>query len=71
MYICKCSMYTCTTFDNVFHNWLQIDINSDLESQGPFHVFIYKMTDKLAHAENGDQNVWINFFSHLLLLIAF
>lgn len=33
-----------------------IDINSDLESQGPFHVFIYKMTDKLAHAEYGDQN---------------
>lgn len=35
----------------------QIDINSDLEPQGPFHVFIYKMTDKLAHAEYGDQNV--------------
>lgn len=35
----------------------QIDINSDLEPQGPFNVFIYKMTDKLAHAESGDQNV--------------
>ncbi|XP_076640318.1 inositol-tetrakisphosphate 1-kinase isoform X2 [Colletes latitarsis] len=33
-----------------------IDINSDLESQGPLHVFIYKVTDKLAYAENGDQN---------------
>ncbi|KOC60339.1 Inositol-tetrakisphosphate 1-kinase [Habropoda laboriosa] len=33
-----------------------IDINSDLESQGPFHVFIHKLTDKFAHAENGDQN---------------
>ncbi|XP_076247038.1 LOW QUALITY PROTEIN: inositol-tetrakisphosphate 1-kinase [Calliopsis andreniformis] len=33
-----------------------IDINSDLEPQGPFHVFIQKLTDKLAHAENGDQN---------------
>ena len=33
-----------------------IDINSDLEPQGPFHVFICKLTDKLAHAENGDQN---------------
>ncbi|OAD56337.1 Inositol-tetrakisphosphate 1-kinase, partial [Eufriesea mexicana] len=33
-----------------------IDINSDLEPQGPFHVFIYKMADKLALAEYGDQN---------------
>lgn len=33
-----------------------IDINSDLESQGPFHVFIYKMMDKLANAEHGDEN---------------
>lgn len=28
-----------------------------LESQGPFHVFLHKLTDKLAHAESGDQNV--------------
>lgn len=43
----------------IFHqtNSFQIDINSDLEPQGPFHVFIYKLTDKLANAENGDQNV--------------
>ncbi|XP_076547030.1 inositol-tetrakisphosphate 1-kinase [Osmia lignaria lignaria] len=42
----------------IFHqtNSFQIDINSDLEPQGPFHVFIYKLTDKLANAENGDQN---------------
>ncbi|XP_053978682.1 inositol-tetrakisphosphate 1-kinase-like [Hylaeus volcanicus] len=33
-----------------------IDVNSDLESQGPLDVFIHKMTDKLVYAENGDQN---------------
>ncbi|XP_078038206.1 inositol-tetrakisphosphate 1-kinase [Augochlora pura] len=33
-----------------------MDLNSDLESQGPFHVFIHKLTPKLALAENGDQN---------------
>ncbi|XP_033331613.2 inositol-tetrakisphosphate 1-kinase [Megalopta genalis] len=33
-----------------------MDIDSDLESQGPFHVFIHKLTPKLALAERGDQN---------------
>lgn len=33
-----------------------IDLNLSLESQGPFHVFLHKLTDILAHAENGDQN---------------
>ncbi|KZC11308.1 Inositol-tetrakisphosphate 1-kinase, partial [Dufourea novaeangliae] len=33
-----------------------IDVNTDLESQGPFHVFIHKLTHNLAHAEHGDQN---------------
>lgn len=49
---------------NHFHNLCEaegfqlkmIDINTDLESQGPFDVFIHKLTHKLAHAENGDQN---------------
>lgn len=49
---------------NDFHNVCEsegyllkmIDINTSFESQGPFHVFIHKLTDTLAHAENGDQN---------------
>ncbi|XP_043472979.1 inositol-tetrakisphosphate 1-kinase-like isoform X1 [Leptopilina heterotoma] len=32
-----------------------IDINSNVESQGPIHVFLHKLTDVLAHAESGDQ----------------
>ncbi|XP_066602268.1 uncharacterized protein [Prorops nasuta] len=34
----------------------EIDIDSNLESQEPFHVFLHKLTDTLAHAENGDSN---------------
>lgn len=46
----------CTVCESEGFLLKMIDINSDLEPQGPFHVFIYKMTDKLAHAEYGDQN---------------
>ncbi|KAG7196843.1 hypothetical protein KM043_014007 [Ampulex compressa] len=33
-----------------------IDVNLNLESQGPFHVLLHKLTDTLAHADNGDKN---------------
>lgn len=33
-----------------------IDINSNLESQGPFHVFLHKLVVVLAHARNSDEN---------------
>ncbi|XP_015587062.1 inositol-tetrakisphosphate 1-kinase isoform X2 [Cephus cinctus] len=33
-----------------------INVNANLESQGPFHVFLHKLTDTLALAESGDQN---------------
>ncbi|XP_057328547.1 inositol-tetrakisphosphate 1-kinase-like [Microplitis mediator] len=34
----------------------QINLDNNLESQGPFHVFLHKLTDTLALAECGDQN---------------
>lgn len=37
--------------------FVQIDINSNVESQGPIHVFLHKLTDVLAHAESGDEAV--------------
>ncbi|XP_012278697.1 histone deacetylase 6 isoform X2 [Orussus abietinus] len=36
-----------------------IDVNSNLESQGPIHVFLHKLTDTLALAESGDQNAGV------------
>ncbi|XP_058804634.1 inositol-tetrakisphosphate 1-kinase-like [Phymastichus coffea] len=33
-----------------------IDIESNLECQGPFHVFLHKLTDILAHAEDGNKH---------------
>lgn len=38
--------------------WFQIDVNSNLEKQGPLHVFLHKLTDTQSRAENGDKNVW-------------
>lgn len=46
----------CSVCESEGFQLKMIDINSDLEPQGPFHVFIYKLADKLAHAEYGDQN---------------
>ncbi|XP_012264305.1 inositol-tetrakisphosphate 1-kinase-like [Athalia rosae] len=33
-----------------------VDINANLDSQGPFNVFVHKLTDTLATAEYGDQD---------------
>lgn len=41
----------------MFDHDLQVNLNMNLELQGPFHVFLHKLTDTLAHAESGDQNV--------------
>ncbi|KAL2725330.1 inositol-tetrakisphosphate 1-kinase-like [Vespula squamosa] len=41
-----------------------VDIYSSLESQGPFHVFLHKLVDLLAHAEGGNGNA-INVTSKL------
>ena len=38
---------------------LQIDINTNIESQGPIHIFLHKLTDVLARAESGDQKVGV------------
>ncbi|XP_034947662.1 inositol-tetrakisphosphate 1-kinase-like [Chelonus insularis] len=34
----------------------EIDLNKNLEAQGPFDVFLHKLTDILAFAESGDQS---------------
>ncbi|XP_074100801.1 inositol-tetrakisphosphate 1-kinase isoform X2 [Cotesia typhae] len=34
----------------------KINLDGNLDSQGPFHVFLHKLTDTLALAERGDQN---------------
>ncbi|XP_044006485.1 inositol-tetrakisphosphate 1-kinase-like isoform X2 [Aphidius gifuensis] len=37
-----------------------VDLNKSLESQGPFNIFIHKLTDILAYAELEDQNTIIS-----------
>lgn len=52
----------------------QIDIESDIEKQGPFHVFLNKLSDVLAHASAGDKYVSMNlviFFIVKLTILIF
>lgn len=53
MYYGQCHCYCSFDYICIF----QVDINANLDSQGPFHIFLHKLTDVLAHAESGDHNV--------------
>lgn len=35
----------------------QVDFTKSLDNQGPFTVFVHKLTDIIASANQGDQNV--------------
>ncbi|KAK0163044.1 hypothetical protein PV327_006755 [Microctonus hyperodae] len=62
----KRQKFNWNEFENICANegflLKQINLNMSFESQGPFHVFLHKLTDTLAHAESGDQNakVFVN-----------
>lgn len=42
-------------------------MNSSLETQGPLHVFLHKLTDTQSHAESGDKNVHKMFYGDIIL----
>lgn len=41
----------------IFSNYLQVDIEKPLEDQGRMDVFLHKLTDIIASADQGDHKV--------------
>lgn len=46
--------------------WFQLDLEKDLESQGPFDLLFHKLTEVITLANQGDQKVryYVNYFIH-------